>query len=151
MIYLQTLNPPKHLSRDDRRRICHQDRNFLIISDTLYHRGVDDILHHCLNHEEIEVVLNEFHSGVCGGHLFGLATIQKILQAGYFWPSIFKDCVEAIKKCHPFQVFTQKMFSHPSHFHPVIIVGPFTKLGVDFVDCNPTLVGGNQHIIVSID
>jgi hypothetical protein len=43
------------------------------------------------------------------------------------------------------------MRSHPTPLHPVITVGPFTKWGVDFVDCNPTSVGGNQHIIVAID
>jgi hypothetical protein len=31
LIYLQTLKLPQHLSRDDRRRICHQAKNYLII------------------------------------------------------------------------------------------------------------------------
>jgi hypothetical protein len=43
------------------------------------------------------------------------------------------------------------MHSHPAPLHPVITVGPFTNWGVDFVDCNPTLAGGNQHIIVVVD
>jgi hypothetical protein len=100
LIYLQTLNLPKHLSRDDRRRICHQDRNFLIISDTLYHRGVDDILRCCLTHKDVEAVFNDCHNGACGVHLSGLVTTQKISRAGSFWLSIFKYCVEVVKKCH---------------------------------------------------
>jgi hypothetical protein len=64
---------------------------------------------------------------------------------------IFKDCVEAVKKCHPCHVFTWKMPSHPSPLHPVNTIGPFTKRGVDFMDCNPTLTGGYQHIIVVMD
>jgi hypothetical protein len=43
------------------------------------------------------------------------------------------------------------MCSHPTPLHPVIIVDPFTKWGADFVDCNPTLAGGHQHIIVVVD
>jgi hypothetical protein len=43
------------------------------------------------------------------------------------------------------------MCSHPTPLHPVIIISPFTKWGVDFVACNPTSVGWNQHIIVVID
>jgi hypothetical protein len=46
-------------------------------------------------------MLNNFHTGACGGHLFGLATTQKILRAGYFWPTLIKDCIESVKKCHP--------------------------------------------------
>jgi hypothetical protein len=79
VLYLQTLKFPQHLSRDDRRRVRYQAKNYLIVGDTLYHRGIDNILHHCLTHEEVESVLNDFHSGACGGHLSGLATTQKIL------------------------------------------------------------------------
>ena len=73
--------------------------------NTLYRRGVDSILRCCLTHEEAELVLNDFHGGACGGHLFGLSIAQKILRAGYFWSLIFKDCVYAVNKCHPCQVF----------------------------------------------
>jgi hypothetical protein len=66
-------------------------------------------------------------------------------------PTIFKNCIEVVKKCHPFQVFTRKMFSHPAPLHPIVTVGPFTKWGIYFIDCNPTSVGGHQHIIVVVD
>jgi len=145
------LKLPQHLSRDDRWHIHHQAKNYLIIDDTFYSRGVDNILCHFLNHEKVDYVLNECHNGACGGHLFGLATIQKLLQACYFWLSIFKDFVEAFKKCHPFYVFTQKMYSDPTPLHVVITVGPFTKWVVNFMDYNPALAGGSQHIIVVVD
>jgi hypothetical protein len=43
------------------------------------------------------------------------------------------------------------MCSHLAPLHPVITVGPFTKWGVDFIDCNPTLARGHQHIIVVVN
>jgi hypothetical protein len=43
------------------------------------------------------------------------------------------------------------MRSHPTPLHPIITVGPLTKWGVDFVNCNPTLVGGHQHIIAVVN
>jgi hypothetical protein len=109
------------------------EKNYLIIADTLYQRGVDSILRRCLKFEEVDVVLNEFHSGACGGHLFGLETTQKNLRTGYVWPMIFKDCVEAVKKCRPCEIFTKKMHAHLAPMFPPIIVGPFTKWGVDFM------------------
>ena len=92
LIYLQTQQFKPHLTRDDRRRIRHHAKYYLILNDTLYRRGIDSILWRCLTHEEAEHVLNDFHSGACGGHLSGMATAQKILHTGYFWPSVFKDC-----------------------------------------------------------
>ena len=44
LIYLQTLKCPTSTSCDERRRICHQAKNYLILSDNLYRRGVDGIL-----------------------------------------------------------------------------------------------------------
>ena len=96
-------------------------------------------------------MLNDCHGGEYGGHLSGISTAQKILRAVYFWLSIFKDCVNAVKKCHPFQVFAHNMRSHPTLLHPIITVGPFTKWGLDFMDCNLALAGGHHHIIVAVD
>ena len=59
IIYLQTLKTPTHLSRDERRRLHHVSKNYLIVDNTLYHRGVDFVLRSCLTHEEDEVVLND--------------------------------------------------------------------------------------------
>ena len=74
-----------------------------------------------------------------------------ILRVGYFWPSIFKDCVDAVKRCHPCQVFACNIHSKPTPLHPIITVGPFTKWGIYFMDCNLALVGGHNHIIVVVD
>jgi hypothetical protein len=100
-LYLQTLKFTQYLSRDDQRLVRYQSKKYTIIDDTLYRRGIDSILRRCLTHKEAELVLNDRHKGVCGGHLLRLATTQKILRASYFWPAIFKDCIEAVKKCHP--------------------------------------------------
>jgi len=97
---------------------------------------------HWLTHEEVDSVLNDFHSGACGGHLSRLATTQKKLWAGYFWPSIFKYCVEAVKKCHPNQVFARKIRSNTAPLHPIIILGPFTKWGVYLWTVTQLRLGG---------
>nr|QHR92685.1 hypothetical protein Q903MT_gene6733 [Picea sitchensis] len=52
LVYLQTQRVPPQCSREDRRRIRHHAKHYIIIGDTLYHRGVDSILRRCLTHEE---------------------------------------------------------------------------------------------------
>ena len=74
LIYLQTLKYPVASSREERRKLRLHAKNYLIIGDTLYRRGVDSVLRRCLTHEEAEIVLNDSHSGACGGHLSGLET-----------------------------------------------------------------------------
>jgi hypothetical protein len=137
LIYIQTLKCPTSTSRDERQRIRHQAKNYLILDDTLYRRGVDCILRQCLTHEKAIIVLNDCHTGACGGYLSSLATAQKILGAGYFWLTLIKDCIELVKKCHPFQIFSRKMRAHLAPMFPVITVGLFTKWGIDYTKLNP--------------
>lgn len=35
--------------------------------------------------------MEDFHGGECGGHLFRKSTVNKILRAGYYWPTLFAD------------------------------------------------------------
>ena len=79
LIYLQTLKCPQTFSREERRRLHQNAKNYLIVDNTLYRRGVDLILRQCLTHEEVESILNDAHGGAYGGHLSGLATTQKTL------------------------------------------------------------------------
>ena len=81
IVYLQTAKFPSTFSKDECRKLRHLAKSYLIIRDNLYRHGVYSILRRCLTLEEAEVVLNDCHSGTCGGHLSGLSTTQKILRA----------------------------------------------------------------------
>ena len=74
IIYLQTQTFGPNTSRSEQCHIQYQAIDYLIVDDTLYCRDVDTILRRCLTHEEVEKVLNYFHSGACGGNLSGYAT-----------------------------------------------------------------------------
>jgi hypothetical protein len=112
---------------------------------------MDFILRQYLTHEEAKLVLNDYHTKACGGHFSGLETTQNILRVGYFWPTLIKDCIESVKKFHPCQIFSQKMRAHPTPMFIFIIVGPFTKWGIDFTTCHPASARGNHYIIVAVD
>ena len=81
----------------------------------------------------------------------GFLQPKKILRAGYFWSSIFKDCVIAVKKCHPCQVFAWNMRLHHAPLHLIITTSPFTEWGIDFMDWNPASAGEHHNIIVAVD
>ena len=92
----------------------------------------------CLTHEEAKKVLNDCHAGDFGGHLSGYATAQNILCVGYFWPTIFRDCILAVRSCHACLFFTIKsancqcqciLSSLCDHFqNGVLTLGPVTLI-----------------------
>jgi hypothetical protein len=101
--------------------------------------------------DEAEKALNDCHSRTCGGHISGYATAQKILREGYFWPSLFNDCIISIQKFHACQTYNNKIRSHPAPLHPVVSISPFAKWGIDFMTCHPHSTGGHGYIIVAVD
>lgn len=83
--------------------------------------------------------------------LSGYAIAQKILHAGYFWPTIFNDFIIVVKSCHACQIFDRNTRLPPAPLHPIVVVGPFEKWGINFMTCNPPSMGGHGYIIVAMD
>ena len=43
------------------------------------------------------------------------------------------------------------MCAPPAPLHPIIVVGPFSKWGIDYITCNPHSVGRHAYIILAVD
>eukprot|EP00253_Pinus_taeda_P003360 PITA_03360 len=138
IMYLQTSTFRSTLTKDDHGRIRHHSQPYRIIGNTLYHVGFDSFLCQCLTIEKAERVLNDCHSRSCGDHMSGYTTAQKILRASCFWPSIFKDCILVVHKCHECQIYERKMCAPPAQLHPVITIGPFAKWAIDYMTYGKT-------------
>ncbi|XP_027905608.1 uncharacterized protein LOC114165140 [Vigna unguiculata] len=65
-----------------------QALRFVIIGEDLYKRGFTVLLLKCLSEEEAGYVMNEVHNGVCGMHTSRRTMKARILQAGYYWPTM---------------------------------------------------------------
>ena len=69
LVYLQTQCFHPLAIKDDRQRLRHLAQHCLIVGDVVYQRGIDIVLRRCVIHEEVELIMNDCHSGACGGHL----------------------------------------------------------------------------------
>jgi hypothetical protein len=49
-------------------------------------------------------VLGELHDDPIGWNFAGETTVDKILRAGYYWPTLFRDAHAYAKKCKTCQV-----------------------------------------------
>ena len=57
------------------------------------------ITRRCVPESEQGKILHECHASPYGGHFVGDKIAHKILQLGFYWPTIFKDCFEWVKLC----------------------------------------------------
>ncbi|XP_014491892.1 uncharacterized protein LOC106754394 [Vigna radiata var. radiata] len=61
--------------------------------------GADNLLRRCVTREEAEGILWHCHDSPYGGHFNGERTIVKILQSGFYWPTLFKDAHNQARNC----------------------------------------------------
>nr|XP_016494503.1 PREDICTED: uncharacterized protein LOC107813718 [Nicotiana tabacum] len=57
----------------------------------------------CVLETEMNNILSNCHDGAAGGHYGGRKTAAKVLEVGFFWPTLFKDAknyVTTCDKCH---------------------------------------------------
>ena len=55
------------------------------------------IIMRCVPKTEQGEIIDKFHASPYGGHFSGNRTTQKILQLGFYLPTLFKDCFEWVK------------------------------------------------------
>ena len=60
---------------------------------------MDQIIWRCVPEGEMGEILKHYHSLECGGHFNGQCTAMKVLQSGFYWPSLFKDANLYAKSC----------------------------------------------------
>ncbi|XP_057723801.1 uncharacterized protein LOC130939731 [Arachis stenosperma] len=61
---------------------------------------VDQVIRRCVLESEFQPILESCHSSECGGH-FGLQRkAKKVLDCGFWWPTLFKDANQYCLSCH---------------------------------------------------
>ena len=84
------------------------------------------------NDEQIRI-LTFCHSEACGGHFSARKTVDKILQAGFYWPTLFKDCFGFCKMCAQCQQSGGVTKRNMMPLTPILIIEIFYCWGIDFM------------------
>ena len=88
------------------RELKVQAARFVLIKDVLYKKGFSRPYLRCLCNEEADYVMKEVHEGICGNHLGSRSLVHKLVQAGYYWPTMQKDVEAYVKTCNKCQRFS---------------------------------------------
>ena len=77
--FLTTQQLPPELPKEERRKIQVNSRQFVVLRNRLYRRGLDGVLRQCVLEGEIDVILSTCPDSACGGQFSSQLTGQKIL------------------------------------------------------------------------
>ena len=79
---------PSEFSYQQRKRLRTDSRYYIWDDPLLFKRGADLIIRRCVPEGEQSKILKECHSSPYGGHFAGDKTAHKILQSGFYWPTV---------------------------------------------------------------
>ena len=113
--YLQVGLLPEHWNSKKRRALHLKLASYQIIEGILFRKSYDGVLLRCLEKEDAKKVMTDLHDGPAGGHFSGDTTAHKILRAGYYWPTLFKDTHAHVKKCDICQRCSGRQSKEPHH------------------------------------
>ena len=91
--------------REAARKLKVQVARFILMKDVLYKRGFSYPYLRCLGPKEANYVVREVHEWICENHSRSRSLVHKLIQVGYYWPTMQKDAqtyVKSYDKCQRF-------------------------------------------------
>ena len=124
-----------------------QVRYFFWEESYLFKYCPDQIIRRCIPEEEQRSVLNFCHELACGGHFSPRKIAEKILQSGFYWPTLFKDSFKSCANCQKFIKFSRRDMMP---LNPILKVKNFDVWGIDFMGPFPNSFR-DQFILITVD
>nr|GEZ81934.1 retrovirus-related Pol polyprotein from transposon 17.6 [Tanacetum cinerariifolium] len=86
------------------RKIRLKARQYELMEGILYKRSFLTPWLRCVGPLQAKYVMKEIHEGSCSMHAGPRSVVAKAIQLGYFWPTMYKDAQDMIRKCSDCQI-----------------------------------------------
>ncbi|XP_019096531.1 PREDICTED: uncharacterized protein LOC109130895 [Camelina sativa] len=148
--YLAAEVEPEKFTGYNKKRLMRELRRYYWDEPYLYKHCSDGVYRRCLAEIEVPDVLFHCHGSDYAGHFATFKTVSKVLQAGFWWPTMFKDAHEFVSRCDACQRKGQisKRNEMPQNF--ILEVEVFDCWGIDFMGPFPSSYM-NSYILVVVD
>nr|GFA45832.1 reverse transcriptase domain-containing protein [Tanacetum cinerariifolium] len=89
----------KGMTSHQKKKFFKDARHYFWDDPYLFRTCADQIIRRCVAGKEAIDILNACHIGPTGGHYGANYTAKKVFDSGFYWPSIYKDAFELVKRC----------------------------------------------------
>ena len=138
------------LTFQERKKFLANAKHYFWDDPYLFKHGPDQIIRKCVPENEQQSILKFSHEFACGGHFGAKKTAAKILQSGFFWPSLFKDAFYFCSKCDRCQRMGNISRRNMMPLNNILVVELFDIWGIDFMGPFPSSLG-YTYILVAVD
>nr|GEZ01968.1 reverse transcriptase domain-containing protein [Tanacetum cinerariifolium] len=89
----------KGLTSQQKKKFFKDVKHYFWDDPYLFRIYADQIIRRCVHGQEAIDILKACHEGPTGGHHGVNLTAKKVFDAGFFWPTIYRDAHDMIKSC----------------------------------------------------
>ncbi|CAN6686159.1 unnamed protein product [Malus baccata var. baccata] len=148
--FLVSKRIPSTFTRPQRDKLRH-DAWFYVWDDPyLWKFCPNQIVRRCVHDSEFRSILSFCHTYACGGHFGTQRTALKVLQCGFYWPSIFKDARTFCLTCDKCQRMGNIGARDQMPQVSILNVEIFDVWGIDFMGPFPSSYGF-MYIFLAVD
>ena len=148
--YLVAKVIPPEFNYQQKKRFFAHFKQYYWEEPILYRHCADQVIRRCVPEDEMHSILNHCHILPCGGHFGGQRTATKVLQSGFYWPSLFKDAHRFVSTCDKCQRMGNISRKDEPPMHPILEVKLFDLWGIDFMGPFPASYS-NLYILLAVD
>ncbi|KAM1219686.1 hypothetical protein ACFX2G_047725 [Malus domestica] len=148
--FLVSKRIPSEFTRHQRDKLRHDARFYVWDDPYLWKFCPDQIIRRCVHDSECHSILSFCHTYACGGHFGTQRTALKVLQCGFYWPSIFKDAKTFCLTCDKCQRMGGISARDQMPQVSILNVEIFYVWGIDFMGPFPSSYGFT-YILLAVD
>nr|GEU67867.1 reverse transcriptase domain-containing protein [Tanacetum cinerariifolium] len=89
----------KGMSSQQKKKFFKDIKHYFWDDPYLFWIYADQIIRRCVHGQEAYDILKACHEGPTGGHHGANFTAKKVFDAGFFWPTIYRDAHNLVKSC----------------------------------------------------
>jgi hypothetical protein len=93
----------------------------------LYKKIIIGVLQRCVTPQEGQIILKNFHAGVCGHHASSTAIAAKAFHAGFYWLTAIEDAKDIVRRCEAYQRFPSRPHAPAAELQPISLPWPFAQ------------------------
>lgn len=141
---------PDILSFHQRKKFLHDVTHYFWDETYLFWRYADGVIRCYVPDVEVLSILEACHASHIGGHHAGDHTAQKVLQSGYYLPTLFRDAYEFVRTYDQCQRQGSISKRNEMPISKIMEVELFDVWGIDFM--GPFVNSyGSKDILVAMD
>ncbi|KAL0404364.1 UNVERIFIED_CONTAM: putative mitochondrial protein [Sesamum radiatum] len=124
---------PSQLTYQQKKKFFSDVKYYQWDDPHLYKHCGDGMVRRCVPEEEMHSILSFSHDREVGGHHGTSRTATKVLQSGFYWPSLFKDAPVYVSTCDQCQRLDNILRRNEMPLSSILVCEIFDVWGIDFM------------------